>query len=112
MEATRLLLIGAAIGLISKLDRLIARPGELFDGQSRLRWGWLAVLLILAGAKAALVIYGIHTLVSIKVADSSMALALSGFVTIAYEQIWRLAHHKVARQASQAVDSLDELLPK
>ncbi len=122
IKVTYLLIVGFIIGIITKLDQF--SESRVFPGivpnkttgevptkkLEDMPIGWLALSLVLAGSKAALIIYGVYTLVSLKITDSSVALVIAGFATIAYEQIWKIAYKKVTLKAKRMELEVEDIL--
>lgn len=111
-KASLILTIGMVIGFIVRLDQIITErathDSDVDDVGTN--YIWFTVSLALSSAKAALVMYGLYTLISIKVKDMQVAMVSAGFTTIAYEPIWKFAQIRIARRINRTADDIDTIL--
>lgn len=94
MKPTTLFLIGALIGIVSKLDQFMEDPTKVLTKEHAIRGSWLTLNLIMAGVKASLVIYAVYGLLASRIGESTVTLIISGMATIAYEHLWRAVLRK------------------
>lgn len=101
--------LGALIGLIVKIDEIENDKNSLYYTKNyKVHWGWLAVTMLLASIKGALVLVGAYVVIRTKTEDPMVALVAAGVVAMSFDRVWRYVRKRTVQHISRMESGVDQ----